>query len=45
LKKEKIDLQERDRLIFLLQIQFFEQQEKEWTQIQKKYVNPFTASK
>jgi hypothetical protein len=40
LKKEKIDLQERDRLIFLLQTQFYKQQEKDWEQMQKKYVNP-----
>jgi hypothetical protein len=42
LKKEKIDLQERDRLIFLLQTQFYKQQEKDWEQMQKKYVNPIS---
>ena len=45
LKKEKIDLQERDRLIFLLQTQFYQYQEKQWEHIQKKYVNPITTSK
>jgi hypothetical protein len=39
-KSKKIDLQERDRLIFLLQTQFYKQQEKDWEQMQKKYVNP-----
>jgi hypothetical protein len=45
LKKEKIDLQERDRLIFLLQTQFYEQQEKQWTQIEKRYVNPISTNR
>jgi hypothetical protein len=45
LKKEKIDLQERDRLIFLLQTQFYQQQEKQWEHIQKMYFNPITTSK
>ena len=40
LKKEKIDLQERDRLTFMLQKQFYERQEKQWKQIQEKYENP-----
>lgn len=45
LKKERIDLQERDRLIFLLQTQFCQQREKQWEHIQKKYVNPINTSK
>jgi hypothetical protein len=36
LKKEKIDLQERDRLIFLLQTQFYHKQEKQWKQLEKE---------
>jgi hypothetical protein len=36
LKKEKIDLQERDRLIFLLQTQFYQKQEKQWKQLEKE---------
>ena len=45
LEKEKIDLQERDRLMFMLQTQFYEQQEKQWKQVQKKYVNPVNQNK
>jgi hypothetical protein len=45
LKKEKIDLQERDRLIFLLQTQFYKQEEKNWKQIQEKYINPIETNK
>ena len=45
LKKEKIDLLERDRLLFLLQTQFYRQQEKDWEQIQKKYINPIAKTK
>jgi hypothetical protein len=45
LKREKIGLQERDRLIFLLQTQFYQQQERQWKQIQEKYVNPINTSK
>lgn len=45
LKKERIDLQERDRLIFLLQTQFYQQRENQWERIQKKYVNPISTSK
>lgn len=45
LKKEKIDLQERDRLIFLLQTQLYTQQAKEWEQMQRKYVNPIMRAR
>ena len=45
LKKEKIDLTERDRLAFMLQTQFYEQQKKQWKHVQEKYVNPIIQSK
>ena len=45
LKKEKIDLTERDRLAFMLQTQFYEQQKKQWKNVQEKYVNPIIQSK